>query len=364
MSRIAVALSGGVDSSTTAALLQKEGHEVFGVTMRLCESEGAKVSLDYAKRACDQLKIEHYVFDFKDQFSKDVIDYFKSSYINGVTPNPCAKCNRLIKFGLLFDSVSNMGAEALATGHYVRTALDKDGEVGLYKGVDMTKDQSYFLFGVKREILKSLVFPLGDKRKTEVRRLAAGLGLCTADRKESQDICFIPSGDYKSVLGRQPNPGDIVDTSGSVIGRHAGLWNYTIGQRKGLGVSGSKPLFVVDMDPENNRLIVGEQSKLEYSKFQVQEVNWLVDPERLPQEASVKTRYAQSPMSAKIIPLDGKSDVIVELKQPAFALSPGQFAVFYSEDRVLGGGCIYGKYSRSCLFNEGANLGQTCIAHG
>ncbi|MDR1032081.1 MAG: tRNA 2-thiouridine(34) synthase MnmA [Holosporales bacterium] len=364
MSRIAVALSGGVDSSTTAALLQKEGHEVFGVTMSLCESEGAKVSLDYAKRACDQLKIDHHVFDFKDQFSKNIIDYFKSSYISGITPNPCAKCNRIIKFGLLFDAVSGMGADALATGHYVKTAQDQDGEIGLYKGVDMTKDQSYFLFGVKRETLKSLVFPLGDKCKTEVRRLAAEFGLCTADRKESQDICFIPSGDYKSVLGCQPKLGDIVDTNGNIVGQHAGLWNYTIGQRKGLGVSGSKPLFVVDMDSENNRLIVGEQSQLEYNKFQVQEVNWLIDPGRLPQEVSVKTRYAQSPMPAKIIPLDGESDVIVELKQPAFALSPGQFAVFYAGDRVLGGGCIHGKCLPTAAVDELTNLRQACIAHG
>ncbi|MDR1475316.1 MAG: tRNA 2-thiouridine(34) synthase MnmA [Holosporales bacterium] len=341
MSCIAVALSGGVDSSTTAALLKREGHEIFGVTMLLCDSEGAKVAIDYAKRVCNQLDINHHVFDLRKQFKENVIDYFTESYINGLTPNPCAKCNLKIKFGELFNAVTEMGAEILATGHYARIMQDRSGEFGIYKGVDRNKDQSYFLFGVNRNILKSIRFPLGEKCKPEVRRLAAEFGLCTAEKKESQDICFVPGGDYKSVLNCQPNLGDIVDTNGKLVGQHEGLWNYTIGQRKGLKISNQEPLFVVGMDSDNNKLVVGEHNALEYDSFYVSNVNWLADTNCLPEKIEVKTRYAQTPMSAKIILNDDRT--VVELISSAFALSPGQCATFYSEEKVLGGGWICGK---------------------
>ena len=267
---IAVAMSGGVDSSVTAALLQAAGHRVFGMTMRLWDGAGGAVA--DAGRVAAHLGIEHHVASFEECFDREIMGYFASEYLSGRTPNPCARCNQLIKFGALLDAAKAHGADLLATGHYARIGMGTDGEPHLLKAVNLPKDQSYFLFSLRREQLRRILFPLGEiSAKSEVRRLAAEMGLPVATKSDSQDICFIPDGDYTGFLERRgidSRPGDFVLENGRVVGRHRGVHCYTVGQRRGMGIAWSEPLYVIRIDMATNTIIVGVESQLYRNSLQ------------------------------------------------------------------------------------------------
>jgi len=357
-SRIVAAMSGGVDSSVTAALLKKQGYDVVGVTLQLYPEDKtparkgaccAGADIYDAKRVADSIGIPHYVLDYESRFRKQVIEDFADSYARGETPIPCVRCNQRVKFADLLDTARDLGAEALATGHYVRRVAGADG-AQLHAAADSTRDQSYFLFATTQAQLDYLRFPLGDMEKTEVRAIAAELGLVNAAKPDSQDICFVPQGRYTAIVNRlRPDaarPGDIVDQTGAVLGRHDGITNFTVGQRKGLGLSGNEePLFVLKLDPVNARVVVGPRSSLGSTSVMLKEVNWLA-----PQAASfaapcacrVKVRSMRPPVAATVTPLEGGA-ARVELAEPEEAIAPGQACVFYGaeDSRVLGGGWIH-----------------------
>lgn len=358
--RIVVAMSGGVDSSVTAALLLREGYEVVGVTLQLydqsrdvCGSKTCCSGRDIydARTVADKLGIPHYVLDYEERFRVAVIDDFVQSYAQGLTPIPCVACNGLIKFGALLDSARELGAEALATGHYVRL-IDAPAGPQLHRAVDPARDQSYFLFSTPRAALPALRFPLGGLHKPDVRKLAAELGLINARKPDSQDICFVPDGRYADVvsarLPRAARPGDIVDLSGKVLGHHAGIFNFTVGQHKRLGLSGfAQPLFVIRLDAANARVVVGPRSALIRRTFRLTGVNWLVDPPAAETGAgdrgidcAVKVRSMRPPVAARVIPDKGAGGAAVELAAPIEAVAPGQACVFYKDTLVLGGGWI------------------------
>nr|WP_218119460.1 tRNA 2-thiouridine(34) synthase MnmA [Roseospirillum parvum] len=357
-SRVAVAMSGGVDSSVTAALLAAQGFEVVGLTLTLFDPPAAGADdgcaagrhREDARRVAERLGIAHHVIDARETFARQVVEPFVASYRRGETPLPCALCNRAVKFGDLLEAAERLGCAFLATGHYARRTLDAEGRPGLARGADAGKDQSYFLFALSRRQLARLRFPLGGLDKAATREVARELGLAVADKPESQDICFIPDGDYAAVVkAHDPGaarPGPIVDTEGREVGRHQGIIHYTIGQRRGLGIGGrAEPLYVVRLEPEANRVVVGPQAALGRRRFELDAVNWLGPGEALPARGlacRVKTRNAQAPFAATVSPLpDGRAEVLAEA--PVIGVAPGQAGVFYgpeADGALLGGGWI------------------------
>jgi tRNA-specific 2-thiouridylase len=348
-SRVVAAMSGGVDSSVTAALLKRQGYDVVGVTLQLypasVQKKGACCAgqdIYDAKRVAESLGIPHYVLDYESRFRKNVIEDFADSYARGETPIPCVRCNQKVKFADLLDTARELGAEAMATGHYVRRIEGPDG-AELHAAADASRDQSYFLFATTQAQLDYLRFPLGEMEKREVRAIATELGLVTAAKPDSQDICFVPEGRYTGIVEKlRPDaarPGEIVDQAGNLLGRHDGIIHFTVGQRKGLGLSGNEePLFVLKLDAANARVVVGPRAALGSSTILVKEINWLA-PHGAPFDCAVKVRSMRPPVAATVTPLpDGAARV--ELAAPEDAIAPGQACVFYSEGRVLGGGWI------------------------
>lgn len=339
-------MSGGVDSSVAALLLKNAGHDVAGVTMCLQKAVSkhnealcvANSAVQDARRVCQHLCISHSVVDFSEYLQKHVIDDFVDQYRRGRTPNPCVQCNRHVKFGLLFDKAMDLGFDMLATGHYAAT-VQHQGRTVLRRGKDSRKDQSYFLYAVKNDVLKRIVLPLGDYTKDQTRRLARDAALPVAEKSESQDICFIPDGNYREFLMqhvRDIQPGDIVDLSGKKRGRHQGIPFYTIGQRGGLGIAAPAPLYVIAIDAIQNSIIVGDKKHVRSRRLRAGNITMQVNS--FPQRATAKIRYAHKPAACSFSVSGGSLEVVFDEWQDA--ITPGQSVVLYDDDRVLGGGII------------------------
>lgn len=350
--RVLVGMSGGVDSSVTAYLLKRDGWDVLGVTMKVwpqdCISRaedkccGPSAIAD-ARGVAHALGIPHYVVDEADEFEKLVIDYFSSEYRAGRTPNPCVMCNEKLKFGNLWTKARALGADYIATGHYA-IIEHHDAHAVLRKGLDGRKDQSYFLFSLRQPQLQRALTPLGGITKPEIRAIARKIGLKVADKVDSQEICFVPGNDYKAFLRShlgeaEFHRGGIYDTDGNFLGEHEGIEMFTIGQRKGLPGGSPYPLYVIDIDAEHSRVIVGPESELVRGEFEIDNTNWLVEPPTGPFEVNVKIRYAHPGADAVVEPSEN-GRYRVRLVEPQRAITPGQAAVLYVDDRVVGGGWI------------------------
>lgn len=337
MKKVLVGLSGGVDSSTTAYLLQQEGYEVEGVYLKLHHKPGYhEANIEKVENVANFLDINWHVLDLSDKFHDDVYSTFINQYEQGITPNPCVVCNRKIKFGAMLEFADEVGADFLATGHYVNT----DGEF-IYQAEDDTKDQSYFLFNIKKEVLPRLIFPLSKWKKSELKEFAKNLGPIKeiAEGAESAEICFVED-TYIDVLRKHvdvDNEGDVINSAGEVVGKHKGYMQYTIGKRRGFSVDGAHdPHYVTKIDPSNNRIVVGLKDELEVNKVYLEGMNMFMDESEF--ECDVKLRYRSSPTKCKV-KIDADSAVI-ELEDSIFGVAPGQAAVFYDGDKVLGGGWI------------------------
>ncbi|MGL4414328.1 tRNA 2-thiouridine(34) synthase MnmA [Roseinatronobacter monicus] len=357
--RVVVAMSGGVDSSVVAAELAAEGYDVVGVTLQLYDHGAALAKkgaccagrdIHDARRVADEMGFAHYVLDYESHFRESVIDEFADAYLAGATPVPCIRCNERVKFRDLLETAKDLGADCMATGHYIQRKMGLHG-AELHRAADPVRDQSYFLFSTTREQLEYLRFPLGHlETKAETRALAARHGLSVADKPDSQDICFVPDGNYAAVIEKlrpgAADPGEIVDLEGHVLGTHRGVIHYTIGQRKGLGIGGlSDPLYVVRLDPVARRVIVGPKTALATRTVPVREINWLGDVPFTSQpewEMEVKLRSTRPPAPAIVRPLS-ETEAQVELLSPEEGISPGQACVFYAPEgsRVFGGGWIW-----------------------
>ncbi|HEX6964065.1 MAG TPA: tRNA 2-thiouridine(34) synthase MnmA [Lacipirellula sp.] len=392
MARVVLAMSGGVDSSVAAHLLLEQGHEVIGVFMRhgqqspvACASTSAAAPqidaatspdlarsgllqselpivnrLDHkqgcctaadaedARRVADRLGIPFYALNLDREFGR-IIDYFVAEYAAGRTPNPCVQCNNWIKFGKLFDYADSVGAEFVATGHYAQLGLDETGGPTLLRGRDVAKDQSYVLFGIERKFLSRMLLPVGEYEKPEIRRIAAGLGLNVAAKKDSQEICFVTSGRYDEFVKGRLNGGDgaaasgrsgeFVLTSGEVVGQHEGIEGFTVGQRKGLGVALGEPKFVVRIEADTKRVVLGDREELGRTELTAVDCNWLIEPDELPSHGEVQIRY-NARSAAATIELTPAGHLQVRFDAPQFGVAPGQAAVCYDGQRVLGGGWI------------------------
>jgi tRNA-specific 2-thiouridylase len=345
-------MSGGVDSSATAALLLEQGYEVVGITLKLwpqdCVSRAedkccGPQAVSDARSVCHKLGIPYYLIDEAEQFQTKVIQYFADEYKAGRTPNPCVMCNQNLKFGRLIDRADQLGAEFIATGHFARLER-QNGRVLLKRGRDLKKDQSYFLFSLRQDQLARAMFPLGEKTKSDTREVARHCDLKTADKEESMEICFVPDNDYGKFLEQaklaEKHRGEIVDEQGCVLGHHEGIEFYTIGQRRGLGISSAKRLYVIELDAANNRVIVGDEAALARDEFTVERCNWIPFETPLTSlEVTAKIRYNHPGAAATVTSL-GNGQAKVKLHAPARAITPGQAAVFYQNDLVVGGGWI------------------------
>ena len=336
-------MSGGVDSAVATLLLKKQGYDVTGVTLKLLPTEAADKAVADARQAAETLGIPHIALDLCDYFEKNVIHPFTETYVAGRTPNPCILCNRAVKFGALYDYAMVNGFDCLATGHYAQVQnVGEDGQPHLFRGKDPKKDQSYVLYSVPRYIFKDVLFPLGELDKPTVRALAEEHGFVSAASKESQDICFIPDGDYARYLkeerGIRCPAGNFVDANGNVIGKHDGCIRFTIGQRKGLGMGFGKPMFVLGKDPNSGNVTLGDEPELFSSGLIAADMNWFCDPTTLPDGITAKARYSQKEAAVTVTP--NGNTAMVEFTAPQRALTPGQAVVFYHGDEVLGGGTI------------------------
>lgn len=352
--RVVVGMSGGVDSSAAAAVLIEQGYDVIGITLKLwpqdCVSRaedkccGPQAVMD-ARSVSSKLKIPYYLVDESEDFQKQVIQYFADEYKAGRTPNPCVMCNEKLKFGTLIDRARQLGADLIATGHYARVHPNEDGSRMLLKrGLDPRKDQSYFLFSLRQELLRHILFPLGELTKDDSRNVARDCSLRTADKEESMEICFVPDNDYKGFLTKanlaETHQGDIVDVEGKVLGKHDGIEFYTIGQRKGLGISLPDPLYVLELDAGNNRVLVGPAEALDKQAFLIDRCNWIpFETLDSPIQSTVKIRYNHPGTEATITPVD-RYTARVDLHVAQRAITPGQACVIYQDDLVVGGGWI------------------------
>jgi len=350
--KVAVAMSGGVDSSTVAALLKEQGAEVVGINMKLFQREGEDpAAKGDAQKVAEFLGIEFHLVHLEEEFARLIVEDFRAQYFGGETPNPCVRCNRFVKFGLLLDKALELGADFLATGHYVRTMQDADGVWHLLKAANLAKDQSYFLYTLTQRQLARVIFPLGEMpSKDEVRRVAAGFELPVAQKSDSQEICFIPNDDYVAFLEKDlpaaGRRGEIVHVNGTVLGRHSGTHRYTIGQRRGLGIAWKEPLYVVGIDAANDRVIVGEMEGLFAPGLKVADLNWVIAPEKGAVETTCKIRYRQEPVACSVTVLDGGEGEI-RFAQPQKSVTPGQSVVFYRGEELLGGGRIVAAISEA-----------------
>ena len=328
-----------------AALLKQQGHEVVGMTIRVKPADGSNDDIQTAQRVAEKLGIAHHTVDCREVFDKEVVAHFCSEYSRGRTPNPCVRCNEHVKFAALMEKARELGAEFVATGHYARIELDKVSELyQLKKGRDSGKDQSYFLYFLRQDVMGRILLPLGDMKKDDVRNIARSLGLASADRAESQDVCFVASGDYRGFVGarmpRASEPGPILDRDGIVMGRHHGILSYTIGQRKGMGVAAEAPLYVTRIDAERNTIIVGSKADVYGDELIASNLNWIeFDALEEPIEVKAKIRYRHREGEAVVTPLSD-SRVHVKFAQPQMAITPGQAVVFYRGSVVVGGGTI------------------------
>ncbi|MFN7037103.1 MAG: tRNA 2-thiouridine(34) synthase MnmA [Bellilinea sp.] len=350
--KVAIAMSGGVDSSVAAALLVERGYQVFGVMLRLWSEPGREGSnrcctpdsMAQARRVAAQLKIPFYAINAQDIFRQVVVEYFLDGYRSGITPNPCLLCNRFVRWDFLLRHVQTMGAEKMATGHYAILRVAINGNVKLLKGYDENKDQSYVLSVLSQEQLQHTLLPIGEYTKPQVRQLARDFGLPVAERQDSQDLCFLAGQDYREFLKRNApdviKPGKIITRSGQVVGEHEGLGFYTIGQRRGLGIQAIHPYYVVDKNVEENLLIVGEESDLRFVGLIAEDVNWIENtPPALCFDSEIKIRY-KARLVPGVVEVKDRHIVQVQFDQPVRDVTPGQRAVFYQGEEVIGGGMI------------------------